>query len=99
MSHKISCQKCQKCQVFQFKEDLCDDKLCSQYSKCGRSEDFIQEINKSKPDRKLIDDYMWKIKQNISCHTATEGVIAIKYYLVQIYEQIYVERRADERFN
>ena len=43
----------------------------------------------AQPDRKLIDDYMWKIKQNISPHTAAEGVVAIKYYLEQIYEQIY----------
>lgn len=88
MNHKISCQECQ---VFWFKEDLCDAKFCSQYGKCGESDDFIREINKDKPDRKLIDDYMWKIKQNISPHTAAEGVIAIKYYLSQIYEQIYGE--------
>ena len=51
----------------------------------------IEQLPSAKPDRKLIDDYMWKIKQNISPHTAAEGVIAIKYYLEQIYEQIYGE--------
>ena len=51
----------------------------------------ILNLPSAQPDRKLIDDYMWKIKQNISPHTATEGVIAIKYYLEQIYEQIYGE--------
>jgi len=51
----------------------------------------IEELPSAQPDRKLIDDYMWKIKQNISPHTAAEGVIAIKYYLEQIYEQIYGE--------
>ena len=49
----------------------------------------IEELPSVQPDRKLIDDYMWKIKQNISTHTSAEGVIAIKYYLEQIYEQIY----------
>ena len=51
----------------------------------------LEELPSAQPDRKLIDDYMWKIKQNISPHTAAEGVIAIKYYLEQIYEQIYRE--------
>ena len=49
----------------------------------------LLELPAAQPDRKLIDDYMWKIKQNISPHTTAEGVIAIKYYLEQIYEQIY----------
>ena len=49
----------------------------------------LEILPSAQPDRKLIDDYMWKIKQNISPHTAAEGVIAIKYYLEQIYEQIY----------
>ena len=51
----------------------------------------LRNLPSAQPDRKLIDDYMWKIKQNISTHTAAEGVIAIKYYLEQIYEQIYGE--------
>jgi len=56
---------------------------------------MIEDLPSAQPDRKLIDDYMWKInymwkiKQNISPHTAAEEVFAIKYYLVQIYEQIY----------
>ena len=54
-------------------------------------EDIISDLPSAQPDRKLIDDYMWKIKQNISPHTAAEGAIAIKYYLEQIYEQIYGE--------
>ena len=52
---------------------------------------WLRELPSAQPDRKLIDDYMWKIKQNISPHTAAEGVIAIKYYLEQIYAQIYGE--------
>ena len=51
----------------------------------------LENMPSAQPDRKLIADYMWKIKQNISPHTAAEGVIAIKYYLEQIYEQIYGE--------
>ena len=49
----------------------------------------VNNLPSAQLDRKLIDGYMWKIKQNISPHTAAEGVIAIKYYLSQIYEQIY----------
>jgi hypothetical protein len=51
--------------------------------------EMLKQLPSAQPDRKLIDDYMWKIKQNISPHTTAEGVIAIKYYLEQIYEQIY----------
>ena len=62
-----------------FGNGIGNDNICA----CNKYQPTIQ------PDRKLIDDYMWKIKQNISPHTAAEGVIAIKYYLEQIYEQIY----------
>ena len=52
-------------------------------------EEVLRSLPSAQPNRELIDDYMWKIKQNISPHTAADGVIAIKYYLEQIYEQIY----------
>ncbi len=53
--------------------------------------EFIERLPSAQPDRKLIDDYMLKIKQNVSPHTTAEGVVAINYYLEQIYKQIYGE--------
>lgn len=53
--------------------------------------DRLRRLPPTLPDRELIDDYMLKIKQSISLYTAAERVVAINYYLEQIYEQIYGE--------
>lgn len=43
------------------------------------------------PDRDVIDDCLRHIYKNISVHTATGGVIAIRYYMEKLYEEIYGE--------
>ena len=83
---KMAIEALRKCQTYLFDEHDPDKKI-----ELRSAERAIEDLPSAQPDRKLIDDYMWKIKQNISPHTAAEGVIAIKYYLEQIYEQIYGE--------
>ena len=83
---KMAIEALRKCQTYLFDERDPDKKI-----ELRSAERAIEDLPSAQPDRKLIDDYMWKIKQNISPHTAAEGVIAIKYYLEQIYEQIYGE--------
>ena len=86
ISRKMAIEALRECQTYLFDERDPDKKI-----ELRSAEWAIEDLPSAQPDRKLIDDYMWKIKQNISPHTAAEGVIAIKYYLEQIYEQIYGE--------
>ena len=51
----------------------------------------IAELPAVQPDRDVIDDCLYHIYKNISTHTATGGVIAIRYYMEKLYEEIYVE--------
>ena len=51
----------------------------------------IAELPAVQPDRDTIDDCLYHIYKNISVHTATGGVIAIRYYMEKLYEEIYGE--------
>lgn len=51
----------------------------------------IRELPAVQPDRDVIDDCLCHIYKNISVHTATGGVIAIRYYMEKLYEEIYGE--------
>lgn len=53
--------------------------------------DVINSIPAVQPDRAIIDDCLHHIYKNISVHTATGGVIAIRYYMEKLYEEIYGE--------
>lgn len=61
---------------------------CMEAAKSVLGED---EIPAAQPDRDVIDDCLHHIYKNISVHTATGGVIAIKYYMEKLYEEIYGE--------
>lgn len=43
----------------------------------------------SAPDEEKISDALYHIYQCTSCHTTTEGVVAIKYYIREIYREIF----------
>ena len=49
----------------------------------------IEKLLAVQPDRDTIDDCLYHIYKNISVHTATGGVIAIRYYMEKLYEEIY----------
>lgn len=51
----------------------------------------IQLLPTAQPDKDVIDDCLRHIYKNISVHTATGGVIAIRYYMEKLYEEIYGE--------
>ena len=51
----------------------------------------IINLPSAQPDRDVVDDCLCHIYKNISVHTATGGVIAIRYYMEKLYEEIYGE--------
>lgn len=51
----------------------------------------IAEPPDVQPNRDVIDDCLRHIYKNISVHTATGGVIAIRYYMEKLHEEIYGE--------
>ena len=54
-------------------------------------QDTLENLPAVQPDRDVIDDCLCHIYKNISVHTATGGVIAIRYYMEKLYEEIYGE--------
>ena len=51
----------------------------------------IAELSAVQPDKDVIDDCLYHIYKNISVYTTTSGVIAIRYYMEKLYEDIYGE--------
>lgn len=45
----------------------------------------------SDPDEDKISDILYNIYRNTSPHTSAEGVAAIKYYIAEIWREIYGE--------
>lgn len=45
----------------------------------------------SAPDEEKISDILYNIYRNTSPHTSAEGVAAIKYYIAEIWREIYGE--------
>lgn len=61
------------------------------YKGLAKAHKIIADLPSVQPDRDVIDDCLYNIYKNISVHTATGGVIAIRYYMEKLYEEIYGE--------
>ena len=51
----------------------------------------IKELSPVQPDEEKISDILYSIYRNTSPHTSAEGVAGIKYYIREIYREIYGE--------
>ena len=51
----------------------------------------IKELSSAQPDEEKISDALYRIYLNTSPHTSAEGVAAVKYYIREIYREIYGE--------
>ena len=51
----------------------------------------IKELPFAQPDEEKISDILYNIYRNTSPHTSAEGVAAVKYYIREIYREIYGE--------
>ena len=51
----------------------------------------IETVPSAQPDEKKISDTLYNIYRNTSPHTSAEGVAAIKYYIAEIWREIYGE--------
>lgn len=49
----------------------------------------IKELSPVQPDEEKISDALYHIYRNTSPHTSAEGVAAIKYYIREIYREIF----------
>ena len=61
---------------------------------CGELRGVIDVLNKmpsAQPDKEKISDALYRIYLNTSPHTSAEGVAAIKYYIAEIWREIYGE--------
>lgn len=51
----------------------------------------IEALPSAQPDEEKISDILYNIYRNTSPHTSAEGVAATKYYIREIYREIYGE--------
>ena len=51
----------------------------------------LEELPPAQPDEEKISDALYNIYRNTSPHTSAEGVAAIKYYIAEIWREIYGE--------
>ena len=51
----------------------------------------IENLLSVQPDEEKISDTLYNIYRNTSPHTSAEGVAAIKYYIAEIWREIYGE--------
>lgn len=49
----------------------------------------IKELSPVQPDEEKISDALYRIYLNTSPHTSAEGVAGIKYYIREIYREIF----------
>ena len=56
-----------------------------------RAEGAIFNLPSAQPDEEKISDTLYNIYRNTSPHTSAEGVAAIKYYIREIYREIFGE--------
>ena len=51
----------------------------------------IEALPSVQPDEEKISDTLYNIYRNTSPHTSAEGVAAVKYYIREIYREIFGE--------
>ena len=51
----------------------------------------VKQMDATQPDEEKISDTLYNIYRNTSPHSSAEGVAAIKYYICEIYREIYGE--------
>ena len=51
----------------------------------------IEDLPSAQPDEEKISDTLYNIYRQTSPHTSAEGVAAIKYYIAEIWREIYGE--------
>lgn len=51
----------------------------------------VKYMSAAQPDEEKISDALYRIYRNTSPHTSAEGVAAIKYYIREIYREIFGE--------
>lgn len=51
----------------------------------------VKQMDAAQPDEEKISDTLYNIYRNTSPHTSAEGVAAVKYYIREIYREIFGE--------
>ena len=51
----------------------------------------VKQMSAVQPDEEKISDILYSIYRNVSPHTSAEGVAYIKYYIAEIWREIYGE--------
>ena len=57
----------------------------------GKMQDIVSNLPSAQPDIEKISDALYHIYRNKGTSTSAEGVAAIKYYIAEIWREIYGE--------
>ena len=72
------------------------DPMKSEYAQgiaCGAAlaKTYVEQLPSAQPDKEKISDALYYIYRNKGTSTSAEGVAAIKYYIAEIWREIYGE--------
>lgn len=56
----------------------------------------IAQLPAAQPDKSVIEDCLYHIHRNTSVHTSAEGVVAIKYYMGELWRELFGEEDMPE---
>ena len=69
-------------------KDWYDGLICGSFKGLKKRLEALPSVQ---PDEEKISDALYRIYRNTSPHTSAEGVAAVKYYIREIYREIYGE--------
>ena len=67
------------------------EKVETQVMTCDRHIEILKDLPSAQPDKEKISDALYHIYRNKGTSTSAEGVAAIKYYIAEIWREIYGE--------
>lgn len=56
----------------------------------------LKQLPAAQPDKSVIEDCLYHIHRNTSVHTSAEGVVAIKYYMGELWRELFGEEDMPE---
>ena len=81
-----SFEKCSDCIHADDSEDMCILRRCKH-----AIAETVECFEPKQPDEEKISDILYNIYRGTSPHTSAEGVAAVKYYIREIYREIFGE--------
>lgn len=67
-----------------------------EYALADSIEELIEKLPSAQPDKSIVEDCLYRIYRNTSVYTATEGRVAIKHYMGELWRELFGEEDVPE---